>query len=83
MSTSPEAANKREPLVYEGQKLWSMGNFSNGSKGWTYGDGNQELLTGPDPERAGGVPVTVRGPLSRNETVRIAKVDGQWEARRT
>ncbi len=77
-----EQPNKREPLIYDGQKLWSMDNFHTDQKAWTYGDGTQELLKGPESGRPGGVPVNIKTPLSRNERARLSKAtDGSWEAR--
>lgn len=83
MTDQAERPNPREPLIYEGAKLWSMGTFPTGHKAWTYGDGRQELLPGPVEGRAGGVPVTAKEPVVRNERVRLGKAsDGTWEARR-
>ncbi len=79
---STEKPNEREPLIYDGQKLWSMDTFHTGQRGFTYGDGTQELLKGPEAGRAGGVEVTARDPIVRNERVRLGKAsDGTWEAR--
>ena len=78
-----EQANQREPLLYDGQKLWSMDTMHTGQKGFTYGDGTQELLSAPTSGRPGGVTVDIKEPISRGERARLGKAsDGTWEARR-